>query len=600
MDLPPRVGHTEGFLNDDLILEFLNNSDIDEQFSDDDDDDPMISTYEHPVEVEPLESEADEQEEETNCTAIETPSPGPRTDTTPRRLFWKKKYFQEKPHPVPIDYTNIQNPPSERTPLQYHEDYFDDDFFNLAAEKTNMYSVVKTGKSINTNPQELKKFFGINLLMGCIRYPRLSMYWQKGIQLNLISECMSRDRFLLLRKHLHVVDTVNKPNDADSNALWKVQPVIQKVRDVCLQLPRGNGSYSIDEQMIPFLGRCKLKQYVKNKPRPVGLKNFVLTTSKGLVLDFEVYQGQSTPLVNRELGLGPAVIMRLVSSLPQGSFVYFDRYFTTIPLLQVLSEKGIEGTGTVMKNRIRDIELSQKKMNRGESNEYVRSDEKIVVTEWMDNQKVVMASTCAGKHPELHVRRWSKAEKRHVEVDCPSVVCKYNQCMGGVDICNQQMECYRTWFRTRKWTVKVILHFLDLATVNSWMLYREDALANKRSNREIKDLLKFRMSIAEARLATPARKRRTEDDGNRGIEEVENGMPEPPKKIYTPSPIPGVDKRYDGYDHWPVVDDIHSSRICRLESCCKRTKLRCEKCDVYLCLSKDKCCFKLFHVKPRS
>lgn len=49
------------------------------------------------------------------------------------------------------------------------------------------------------------------------------------------------------------------------------------------------GRYSIDEQMIPFTGKCEMRQLVKSRPRPVGLKNFVATTSEGLMVDFEIY-----------------------------------------------------------------------------------------------------------------------------------------------------------------------------------------------------------------------------------------------------------------------------------------------------------------------
>jgi hypothetical protein len=97
--------------------------------------------------------------------------------------------------------------------------------------------------------------------------------------------------------------------------------------------------FSIDEQMIPFEGKCPSRQYVKGKPRPVGLKNFVVTTKTGLVLDFEIYQGSSTPLPRRDLGLGPAVILRLAQSLPEFSSLYFDRYFTTVPLVEELEKK---------------------------------------------------------------------------------------------------------------------------------------------------------------------------------------------------------------------------------------------------------------------
>lgn len=120
--------------------------------------------------------------------------------------------------------------------------------------------------------------------------------------------------------------------------------------------------------MIPFTGCCHLKQYVKNKPRPVGLKMFLLTTSNGLALDFEIYQGQTTRLIQPELGLGPASVLSLAETLPPGSFIFFDRYFTTIPLLKALSERKIEATGTITGNRIKGLRLTElSKMKRGDS-----------------------------------------------------------------------------------------------------------------------------------------------------------------------------------------------------------------------------------------
>lgn len=40
--------------------------------------------------------------------------------------------------------------------------------------------------------------------------------------------------------------------------------------------------------------------------------------------------------------------------------------------------------------------------------------------------------------------------------------------MGGVDVCDQQIECYRTWVKTKKWNLKVALHFIDLSIVNAY------------------------------------------------------------------------------------------------------------------------------------
>jgi len=51
-----------------------------------------------------------------------------------------------------------------------------------------------------------------------------------------------------------------------------------------------------------------------------------------------------------KLGNGEAVVLRLCQSLEKGTRIYFDRYFTTISLLDRMSSKGFKGTGIIQKN----------------------------------------------------------------------------------------------------------------------------------------------------------------------------------------------------------------------------------------------------------
>ena len=92
---------------------------------------------------------------------------------------------------------------------------------------------------------------------------------------------------------------------------------------------------SIDEQMIPFHGMMPARQYVKNKPNPVGLKNYVRCGKSGRAYDFEFYEGAGTGIKYRHLGLGGSVVMRLTECLPwnENFKVFFDKHFTGLPLL---------------------------------------------------------------------------------------------------------------------------------------------------------------------------------------------------------------------------------------------------------------------------
>ena len=109
--------------------------------------------------------------------------------------------------------------------------------------------------------------------------------------------------------------------------------------------------------MTPFTGRCPFRQFVKNKPRPVGFKVFIITASSGLVLDFEFYQGHTTELLNPELGFLLSVVMTLMRTIPPQSCFIFDRHFTSVSLLEKLSSIELEGSGTNMRNCVSGVEV---------------------------------------------------------------------------------------------------------------------------------------------------------------------------------------------------------------------------------------------------
>lgn len=176
-----------------------------------------------------------------------------------------------------------------------------DKHFEEAALFTKMYALSTKGKEFKATANEIKVFYGAQALIGVIKYPRLFMYWQGGIALELVSIAITRDRFLSILTHLHYVDVNNRP-PKNKSRFWKIQPLIESVRNACRNIPRSIGLYSIDEEMVSFTGRCPYRQFVKYKPCPVGLKNFVITTSTGMVLDFELYQGAETPFEDRSLG----------------------------------------------------------------------------------------------------------------------------------------------------------------------------------------------------------------------------------------------------------------------------------------------------------
>ena len=122
---------------------------------------------------------------------------------------------------------------------------------------------------------------------------------------------------------------------------------------------------------------------------------------------------------------------------------------------------------------------------------------------WYDNIAVVLATTFAKAHLIGTIQRWDRSKKQMVQVDYPNAVKQYNKFMGGVDLLDAYLAYYRTHLRSKKYYLRLFFHLLDLAVVNSWLLYRRDcdSLQYRIKNKKISLLLNCHLQIAYASMA---------------------------------------------------------------------------------------------------
>ena len=296
-----------------------------------------------------------------------------------------------------------------------------------------------------------------------------------------------------------------------------------------------------------------------------------------------------------KVGVGGTVVAHLCESVKEGTYVFCDRYFTSIGLINYMVCKKIHVTGTIMNNRIpRDAKKysSEKKLaksGRGSCDVIVRQCQTTAVVKWFDNKAVTMASSVLARQPEDICRRYSKKEKKYINVPHPAIVWEYYINMGGVDLCDRMISFYRMKVRTKKWTVRSMFHFVDLALINAWLKYHKDAQELRIiPRREILSFLDFRLNVAE--YMTTYR-----EDPDINYNEQETGATGNPPERHCKTAVSSKRRHVSGVLHLPEMSSLKNSMRCRNTGCPGKTKMKCLTCEVYLCVRPERSCFAEFH-----
>ncbi|KAK2709388.1 hypothetical protein QYM36_013151 [Artemia franciscana] len=127
--------------------------------------------------------------------------------------------------------------------------------------------------------------------------------------------------------------------------------------------------------MVPFKGRFRFKQYLKDKSHSWGIKIFSRAGASRIIYDFEVYTGKGSIPVT-EFCQGAEVVLRLAEAIPRNrNFkLLFDNFYTSISLIRELLLHGIHSAGIVTTNRLKGCNIEADDVLK-------KGEEKILTTE---------------------------------------------------------------------------------------------------------------------------------------------------------------------------------------------------------------------------
>jgi DNA excision repair protein ERCC-6 len=181
--------------------------------------------------------------------------------------------------------------------------------------------------------------------------------------------------------------------------------------------------------MVPYFGRHGCKQYIREKPIRFGYKFWCGATRLGYICWFQPYQGKTPNTKHAEYGVGASTVLQFSEALteanPGQDHFVFDKFFTSIALLDKLSSNRHQATGTVRKVRIDkaplESDVALKKKER-DTFDYRIDGKGNIVCRWNNKSVVNAASSGAGIDPVSCQSLFPETKKQD-----PSSAAKHDQ-----------------------------------------------------------------------------------------------------------------------------------------------------------------------------
>ena len=283
---------------------------------------------------------------------------------------------------------------------------------------------------------------------------------------------------------LHVVDPCNEPA---GNKLRKVQGFVDFMKGRCKLLFQPRQHVAIYERMVKSQHRSGIRQYIKDKPIKWGIKFWVLAdSSNAYVVDFNIYAGKAAGREISVHGLGYDVVRKLMGDYEsQGYHLYVDNFYTSMTLAKHLFQQRTLFTGTILENR-KDFPASLKNgkqwaKGKPRGTMHWERDPPVLAMQWVDNKVVSIISTASNANQKAQVRQKTRAGgvwDVNNQVQQPLAFQANNRYMNAVDRSDQILATHNVQRKCLRWWKAIFFHFIDLAVVNSYILFSEQQQAH--------------------------------------------------------------------------------------------------------------------------
>ena len=148
----------------------------------------------------------------------------------------------------------------------------------------------------------------------------------EGLGCQLVSNSMSRNSFLSIKKYIHFADNQKL---VQGNKVAKILPLYNLFNSSIVKFGVFHQNLSIDESMVPYYGKHGAKMFIRGKPIRFGYKIWALCGSNGYPYHLQIYQGKEAGRPSQPLGsrvINDLVDVVLENSSPSFHRFYFDNF----------------------------------------------------------------------------------------------------------------------------------------------------------------------------------------------------------------------------------------------------------------------------------
>ncbi|XP_034743420.1 piggyBac transposable element-derived protein 4-like [Etheostoma cragini] len=212
----------------------------------------------------------------------------------------------------------------------------------------------KSGEWKAMDAMDLRAYLWLLILTGVYRScnEALESLWHEESGRAIFRATMPVKRFHLYSRLLRFDNRESRAERLASDKLAAIQDVWDAWTRRLPRLYDPGPDVTVDEQLVPFRGRCAFRQYMPCKPARYGLKSWVACDARSsYAWNMQLYTGKSvsgTP----EKNLGSRVLLDVTEGLRGPRNVTCDNFFTSYALAQrLLAGRRLTVVGTMRKNK---------------------------------------------------------------------------------------------------------------------------------------------------------------------------------------------------------------------------------------------------------